>query len=57
MVAYLHMQMQDHACVDAGILPCLKDGVARGKSETLYNLTGTTGSLMYMAPEVSITVH
>lgn len=55
LIAFLHMQMQDHVCFVAGMLPCLADGAVRGKSETLYNLTGTTGSLMYMAPEVSMT--
>ena len=42
------------AVLGAGMLPCLKDGAAVGKKEKLYSLTGTTGSLMYMAPEVGL---
>ena len=38
--------------VAAGALPSLKE-MSISKSEKLYSLTGTTGSLMYMAPEVS----
>ena len=36
----------------AGLLPCLQDIKGVPKTEMLYTLTGMTGSLMYMAPEV-----
>lgn len=39
-------------CLPDGTLQGLGDGFRIGKSEKLYSLTGTTGSLMYMAPEV-----
>lgn len=34
------------------MLPSLKGLGTASKGEKLYSLTGTTGSLMYMAPEV-----
>ena len=34
------------------MLPSLKGLGTTSKGEKLYSLTGTTGSLMYMAPEV-----
>lgn len=41
----------------AGELHILANGYKAGKSEKLYSLTGTTGSLMYMAPEASTPWH
>lgn len=41
----------------AGELHILENGYKVGKSEKLYSLTGTTGSLMYMAPEASTPWH
>ena len=41
----------------AGELHILANGYKASKSETLYSLTGTTGSLMYMAPEASTLWH
>ena len=38
----------------AGLLPCLQDIKGVPKTEMLYTLTGMTGSLMYMAPEVPL---
>ena len=52
MVAYLIC-----CSVVAGELHVLGDGYKAGKSEKLYSLTGTTGSLMYMAPEVKLPCH
>ncbi|DBA97335.1 TPA: hypothetical protein ACH3X1_015073 [Trebouxia sp. C0004] len=37
---------------DGCLLPSLRGNGSIGKGEQLYSLTGTTGSLMYMAPEV-----
>ena len=49
---------QADAALPAGLLPSLKGKGSIAKGEQLYSLTGTTGSLMYMAPEVtSPTVH
>ena len=43
---------QADAALSAGLLPSLKGKGSIAKGEQLYSLTGTTGSLMYMAPEV-----
>ena len=47
----------DWSVFAAGSLHGLSDGFKVGKSEKLYSLTGTTGSLMYMAPEARMPYH